>query len=279
MFSWKEYWAGLAASYGWSDAEGLSAVLHPEAPAWFNSLIDRLQESAWRQGIQLCELNGNAAVLDVGCGTGRWLRRYVGRNLAPTGVDATEGMLQTARASGLTCPLLVGLAQSLPFKNQAFDLVSAVTVVQHIPPQEQREALNEMGRVLRPGGHLLLIELIRGRGPHIFPRQPADWISEASSAGLSLVAWRGQEFLFLDRAFVNVVYTLRRIFKNNSEPSLPGRVDESTGTKGANAAARSVYWAIRRLTCGLSEWLEPAVQKVCPGDWATHALFVFQKLH
>jgi len=275
VYSWREYWEGLAASYGHSDAQGFSAVLHPDAPAWFNTLIDRLQESAWREGLKSCGLQDHSRVLDVGCGTGRWLRRYLQRNMVPVGVDATQGMLQNAAASGVECQLVVGYAQSLPFGDGVFDLVSAVTVIQHIPPMDQADALKEMARVLRPGGHLLLLELIRGQGPHIFPRRPSDWIEQASLGGLSLAGWHGQEYLVLDRAFVQIVEAVRSLTGNKAGPSLPGRAP--AGKAKPVSTARLVYWAIRRCTCKLSEWLEPVVQKACPGEWATHALFIFKK--
>jgi SAM-dependent methyltransferase len=275
LYPWREYWEGLAASYGRADAQGLSAVLHPDAPAWFNILIDRLQESAWREGLQSCGLQEESRVLDVGCGTGRWLRRYLQRNLVPVGVDATQGMLQLTAARGVECQLVVGCAQSLPLGDGVFDLVSAVTVIQHIPPEDQGDALKEMARVLRPGGHLLLLELIRGKGPHIFPRRPSDWIDQASLAGLSLAGWRGQEYLVLDRAFVRLVQAIRGRTVNNAGPLLPGRAP--VGKTKPASTARLVYWAIRRSTCKLSEWLEPVVQRVCPSEWATHALFIFKK--
>lgn len=252
-------------------------MLHPDAPFWFNATIDRLQERAWRKGLQLCQIKDDALVLDVGCGTGRWLRRYSERGLRPTGVDATEGMVQRAEASGLKCPLVVGLAQNLPFDDAAFDLVSAVTVIQHIPPTYQGDALKEMARVLRPGGHLLLLELIRGQGPHIFSRRPPDWIEQASSAGLSLVGWRGQEFLILDRAFVAIVHAARRLARNGADSSLPGRAREPVSESERVPAARLLYWAIRRGTCAISEWIEPVAQDVFPDEWATHGLFVFKK--
>jgi SAM-dependent methyltransferase len=277
LYSWKEYWANLAASYGWADAEGFSAVLHPDAPVWFNATIDRLQERVWRKGLQLCQIKDGALVLDVGCGTGRWLRRYSERGLQPVGVDATEGMLQRAAASGLKCPLVIGLAQSLPFDDAAFDLVSAVTVIQHIPHTYQADALKEMARVLRPGGHLLLLELIRGQGPHIFARRPPDWIEQASSVGVSLVGWRGQEYLIPDRAFVGVVHAVRRLARNGAAASLPGQARESVSEPERVPTARLVYWAIRRSTCTISEWLEPVTQNVLPGEWATHGLFIFKK--
>jgi SAM-dependent methyltransferase len=275
VYSWKKYWDGIATSYGRSDAQGLAAVLHPDAPAWFNILIDRLQESAWLEGLQSAGLQDHSQVLDVGCGTGRWLRRYLQRNIVPVGLDATQRMLQHATANGVECQLVVGCAQSLPFGDEVFDLVSSVTVIQHMSHVDQVDALNEMARVLRPGGHILLLELIRGQGPHIFPRRPSDWIAQATSAGVALVRWRGQEYLFLDRAFVQLVQTVRGLMGINFGPSLPGRAP--VGKTNPVSTARLVYWAIRRCTCKLSQWLEPVVQKVCPGAWATHALFIFKK--
>src|ERR1700676_448855 len=277
MYSWKEYWANVAASYGWRDTEGFSAVLHPGAPGWFNAAIDRLQEKAWSEGLRSCRLKDHSLVLDVGCGTGRWLHRYLNRNLVPVGVDATQGMLERAAASGLKCPLVVGLAQNLPFSDGHFDLVSDITVIQHLPHADQKDALKEMARVLRPGGHLLLLELIRGQGPHIFPLRPTDWIEEASSAGLSLVVWRGQEYLVLDRVFVRCVQAVRGLTGRVSGTSLPGQAKESVGRTEPLSTARLVYWVIRRSACKLSELLEPVVQRVCPGEWATHALFIFKK--
>jgi SAM-dependent methyltransferase len=277
LYSWKEYWADLAASYGWADASGFSAVLHPDAPVWFNATIDRLQERAWRRGLKLCQIKDGASVLDVGCGTGRWLRRYSARGFEPVGVDATEGMVKRAAASGLKCPLIVGLAQSLPFADASFDLASAVTVIQHLPPASQTDALKEMARVLRPGGHLLLLELIRGKGPHIFARHPKDWIEQASLAGFSLVDWRGQEYLVLDRAFVGFVQSARRLSNNDAVASLPGQAKDVASQPDGVWAARLAYWAIRRSTCAISEWLEPFAQIVFPQEWATHGLFIFKK--
>lgn len=277
MYSWKEYWASLAAYYGWVDPKGFSAVLHPDAPAWFNATIDRLQQSAWRKGLRLCEIKEEASVLDVGCGTGRWLRRYSELGAKPVGVDATEGMVQRAAASGLKCPLVVGLAQNLPFHDAVFDMVSAVTVIQHIPPAYQVDALKEMARVLRPGGHLLLLELIRGRGPHIFARRAPDWIEQAVAAGFSLVEWCGQEYLIADRAFAGIVHAVWQLARNDAAPSLPGQAVDPVSQPLRRSTARVVYWAIRRGTCSISELLEPVAQKLLPAEWATHGLFIFKK--
>jgi len=277
MYSVKEYWAGLAKSYAGTRAQDFFAVLHPGAPDWFNAAIDRLQTVAWHRGLSYCEPGNGHFALDVGCGTGRWLRRLVQRGLWPVGIDLTAGMLQRAAAEGLGSPLLAASAEHLPFLDGCFDLVSSVTVVQHLPQPAQQNVLKEMARVLRPGGHLVVLELIRGRAPHIFPRPPREWIAYGSSTGLSLVCWFGQEFLLVDRVFVNLVQMLRGLAGRAGAASLPETTVGTGGERQPQPFAKRVYWSLRRVTFKLSEWLEPMAQSVCPRGWATHGLFVFRR--
>ena len=277
MYVWKDYWANLARSYGSVDDQGFAPVLHPDAPSWFNCTVDRLQEKSWRRGLKRCQLKGDSLVLDVGCGTGRWLRRYLQQRLRPIGVDATQNMLRRAIAGGLICPVVAAQAQRLPFLEKSFELVSAVTVVQHISSSDQQEVLKEMTRVLRPGGYLMLIELIRGEAPHIFPRNPQDWVQLAESAGLSLIWSEGQEYLFLDQAFVQFAQKLRRLAGHKSGPGLPGQDNIPAAGPPKKSTGKVIYWGGRRIACKLSEWVEPVARVICPGTWATHGVFVFQK--
>ena len=277
MYSVKEYWAGLAKSWAGSDAQDLSPVLHPGAPDWFNASIDRLQASAWQRGLRYCDSGNAHLVLDVGCGTGRWLRRLAQRGLRPVGIDLTTGMLQRASAGGLGCPLLAARAEHLPFPDGHFDLVSSVTVVQHLPEPCQERALKEMARVLRSGGHLVVLELIRGRAPHIFSHRPQEWIDRVSSAGLSLVFWFGQEFLLLDRPFVKLAQMLGALAGHPSKASLPEIPAATAGGSQPMPFGKRLYWSVRRITVRFSEWIEPIAQRVCPSGWATHGVFVFRK--
>jgi SAM-dependent methyltransferase len=275
LYSAKEYWKNLADKYGSSDARGFSPVLHPGTPVWFNEIIDRLQNQAWNNSLTRCGLASNSLVLDVGCGTGRWLARYEKRQFRPVGLDATSSMLKRAATRNLSGPLVAADAQHIPFRDETFSLVSALTVIQHLPWDGQRESLQEMARVLKPGGHLLLLDLIRGQGPHIFPRRPSSWIAEASSAGLSLVEWHGQEYFVVDRAFVKLARIFRGLVRPHSEPALPIQPEDLASKP--RSAVESLYWAARKITCKTSEWLEPVARSVCPNGWATHGLFLFRK--
>lgn len=272
-FSPREYWAGLADKFHSADPAGFAPILHAGAPAWLNVCIDRLQFSAMRRALDLAEVSARVRVLDVGCGTGRWLRRYSNLGFEATGVDATPQMLRVARTRGTTAPLVAGEANRLPFGDAEFDMISDVTVIQHIPAVQQPQALLEMTRVLKTGGRLILFELIRGEDSHIFPRSPQGWIELGAWCGLRSRGWFGAEYLLLDRLFVRMAQGVMK------RRETPGAVGADSGEMMSPRATmlRGVYWGVRHVTVPLSVWAEPVVGRLCPGGLATHGIFVFQK--
>jgi SAM-dependent methyltransferase len=272
-YSPRKYWADVAEDFRSADPEGIAPVLHPGAPAWFNRLIDKQQFLAVRRALALATIPPGARFLDVGCGTGRWVRRYGELGFRATGLDVTPGMLQTARQRGTAGELVAGEAYRLPFADGAFDFVSDITVVQHIPSELQLAAVGEMMRVLKPEGHLLLFELIRGRGPHIFPRSPENWIEQATSQGAALLGWFGQEFLLPDRLFVRLAQSVSGRNGGRLRTGAPAADSQSP----AGSAVRSAYWRFRRITASVSAWTDPAAEKICPARFATHGVFVFRK--
>src|SRR5512146_2655596 len=65
-------------------------------------------------------------VIDVGCGTGKQLERFLAKGCAVTGVDTSPAMLGRARAAlGDRADLRLADAQSLPFADASFDIVTA----------------------------------------------------------------------------------------------------------------------------------------------------------
>jgi SAM-dependent methyltransferase len=271
----REFWTRLAKEFGESDLTGFAPVLHPGTPRWFNRAIDRLQSRIWSKTLNYCSLAQGAHALDVGCGTGRWVRRLEEHGFSVVGMDQSPEMLSLARKRGTLSPMVSGEVQNLPFRDASFEYVSAVTVIQHIPPQEQVRALSEMVRVLRPGGYLVLIELIRGHGLHVFSRLPDDWIGQLSTLGAGLVSWRGHEYFLFDRGFVYSVQKLRALAGYPvSEDSSP-----SSGPTGGVLPdlARRVYWTFRRGAVALSVCAEPLFERVCPDSFATHGVFLFRK--
>lgn len=97
---------------------------------------------------------GGETVLDVGCGTGRWLaalrlRGHTGRLL---GVDLSPGMAATA-ATRAGVPTVVADAVALPLPDAAVDVALAVHMLYHAP--DLPAAVAELRRVVRPGGVVL----------------------------------------------------------------------------------------------------------------------------
>ena len=103
-------------------------------------------------------------VLDVGCGTG-YLSRLVARSVGPHGVvlgiDPSASMLHyTSQKTASTgnCEFQVAAAEALPFPGDHFDVVVSSLVLHHLPEGLRVRALEEMRRVLRPSGALLVAE-------------------------------------------------------------------------------------------------------------------------
>lgn len=90
-------------------------------------------------------------ILDVGCGTGANLE-LLGQFGDAEGVDISPEALAFCRARGLT-RVRHGAAENLPYEDGAFDLVTALDVVEHL--DRDVAGLREMRRVLRPGGRAL----------------------------------------------------------------------------------------------------------------------------
>jgi len=98
-------------------------------------------------------------VLEIAVGTGRNLPFYP-EGIRLTGIELSQEMLAIARrhaaALGREVELLQGDAQALAFPDAAFDTVICTLSLCSIP--DDRKAVAEMKRVLRPGGRLLLLD-------------------------------------------------------------------------------------------------------------------------
>jgi ubiquinone/menaquinone biosynthesis C-methylase UbiE len=107
-------------------------------------------------------------VLDAGCGTGHTALAFAPLVAEVVGIDLTEAMLLQARRlatrRGLTNVLFQrGDVERLPFPDASFDLVTSRYSAHHYP--HPSAALREFRRVLRPGGAVLLVDVVAPEAP------------------------------------------------------------------------------------------------------------------
>ncbi len=129
-------------------------------------------EAAFREGIlDNARVTAGDRVLDVGCGTGTLAlaaKRRVGSAGEVHGIDPSEQMIARAKAKalreGLAITFEVAPAQKLPFDDASFDVVLSSLMLHHLPHLARQEAVDEIRRVLKPNGRLLIVELIQKPG-------------------------------------------------------------------------------------------------------------------
>ena len=130
------------------------------APTYDRRYADsRLEGVAVALG-ELAERVGARRVLEVGCGTGRWLAEVGPVARWRCGLDLSAGMLWQARGRDEALPLVQGRAEALPFADGCFDLVLCVNALHHF--DRPRDFVAEARRLLSPGGGLAVV----GMDPH-----------------------------------------------------------------------------------------------------------------
>jgi ubiquinone/menaquinone biosynthesis C-methylase UbiE len=189
----------VQAQFGGSAAAYVASPLHAAGED-----LDRLR--AWgtaRRGDR---------VLDVATGGGHTALAFAGIARRVIAYDLTEPMLQAARGhvrgrGAANIEFVTGDATALPFGDESFDLVTCRTAAHHFP--DVGAAVRQIHRVLRPGGSLLLqdilghddaeanafiLEVERRRDPsHVRSYRMAEWKAFLRAAGLTII----EEFLVL----------------------------------------------------------------------------------
>ncbi|MEP2990165.1 MAG: class I SAM-dependent methyltransferase [Parasphingorhabdus sp.] len=111
-------------------------------------------------------------VLELGCGGGINLQFYDRERVEKlTGLDPSAELLDYTRSEaqsrGIDMEILDGIGEAMPFKDDSFDTV--LTTFTLCSVQDGAQVLNEMRRVLKPGGKILFLE--HGRAPDAGPEK------------------------------------------------------------------------------------------------------------
>ncbi|NYD68265.1 class I SAM-dependent DNA methyltransferase [Agromyces atrinae] len=131
-------------------AESYAALL-PDTSAESAADLAAIAEFA-----ELVRSTGGTTVMDVGCGTGRMIPTLLDHGLAVRGCDPSPGMLAVARRTHPDIRFDLGSLTEIPATDDALDGVFAWYSVIHTDPDSLGEVAAELGRVLVPGGVVVL---------------------------------------------------------------------------------------------------------------------------
>jgi SAM-dependent methyltransferase len=156
-------------------------------------------------------------VLDAGCGSGgnlRFLRRYG----SVTGIDVAAEALALGRLNTQSA-LARASVMALPFADASFDLLTSFEVLYHRAVSDERAALREAWRVLRPGGRLLLRLpayqfLLRRHDREVHTRR-------RYTAGLVRALLRDSGFAIEQCSYINTVLFPLAVAQQLTERALP----------------------------------------------------------
>lgn len=106
------------------------------------------------------------ALIDVACGTGRFLRdvRRMWPALRLTGVDLSESYLAEARrhmSGRRPADLRVANAEALPLADESQDIATCIFLFHELPPEARQAVTREMARVLKPGGLMVFVDSLQ----------------------------------------------------------------------------------------------------------------------
>src|ERR1043165_9149320 len=114
--------------------------------SFLDSIVEKLNAEPTKVGTPK-----KLRILDVGCGTGANLEMLSQYGDAE-GVDVSDEALEFCRKKGLTARK--GLAETLPFDDETFDITTALDVIEHL--DDDVAGLKEMFRVTKRGGYSLI---------------------------------------------------------------------------------------------------------------------------
>jgi len=95
-------------------------------------------------------------VCDLGCGPGHVARFLKEHGVTVCGMDLSPAMVEQARKLNPGMEIRVGDMRALDVPDESWAGIAAFYAIVNLPPDEVRQALREMWRVLRPGGRLLM---------------------------------------------------------------------------------------------------------------------------
>jgi ubiquinone/menaquinone biosynthesis C-methylase UbiE len=157
---------------------------------WLYDAIARLSsltvggENLFRQlALQDLIISSDTKILDLCCGSGQATKFFVKYSQQVIGLDASPLSLQRARNNVPQASYVEAFAEKIPLSDNEFDLVHTSAALHEMQPQQLREIINEVYRVLKPGGVFALVDFHQPTNPLFIPALAVFfWLFETETA-------------------------------------------------------------------------------------------------
>ncbi|MEA5621248.1 class I SAM-dependent methyltransferase [Cronbergia sp. UHCC 0137] len=116
-------------------------------------------ESRFRQlALQDLILHPDSQILDLCCGSGQATEYLIKLSPHVTGLDASPLSLERSRCNLPNATYIQAFAENMPFNDHQFDIVHTSAALHEMQPQQLRKIIDEVYRVLKPGGVFTLVD-------------------------------------------------------------------------------------------------------------------------
>lgn len=124
------------------------------------ALLSCGQDARWKAKlVSMADVRHGERALDLAAGTGDIAFAVAARGAKTVALDLTHRMLQLAREKSVAASCITGDMSTLPFRSASFELVTTGYGLRNVPDLDT--AIDEIARVLKPGGRLLSLDFNR----------------------------------------------------------------------------------------------------------------------
>ncbi len=289
-FNWDEmqkYWRDHSVKYSnfdyEKDPDGLSNVCHVERPLWYNKYKARLQKRVYSKLFSMLPPpNIGARALDVGCGAGRWCRFLKEKGYYTIGIDLQPELLELNRRRYKDIEFVLSSIQDYT-ATEPFDLISIVTVLQHIPFEEQDKVISKMRKLLKTCGYVIALENTRDQCPHVFSNTAEQYQHKFEKAGFETIAVLRYDYSLCNRGYTWVIQNISNIFKNNKQELnktdivIDNLIDQNDSKAILRSSIKLLISFVQRFFIEIDNLLEPILIHSNVGK-TIHCGFLFKAI-
>lgn len=156
---------------GWEEEQARQFnALAPRYEAHYSDECSQRYRDKYYNAVMLdgLSLNGQR-VLEAMCGSGQTTAYLLARGARVTGLDISSEQIASFQKRFPDCAGVCGSFLATPFEDSSFDCVVIVSGLHHLQPEVDR-AVDEVYRILKPGGHFCFVEPHAGSIPDVFRR-------------------------------------------------------------------------------------------------------------